>query len=309
MYKRVRKNLETDKIDYVVELKIDGVSTSLVYKKGGFFQGSTRGDGFKGDDVTVNLKTIKSLPLNLEPVKGIKIPDIFEVRGEVYLSSKMFVNINKEKEKKGGELFANPRNAAAGSLKLLDSAMAAERCLDMWIYGVGYVEGQAFKTQSEALGFLKGAGFRTNPHIKKCHSINEVIEYCNEWERKRDSLEYDIDGMVIKVDSFSHQKALGHTSKSPRWMIAYKFPAEKKETVLEDIIVQVGRTGTLTPVAILKPVELSGSTVSRATLHNQDEVARKDIRIGDHVIIEKAGEIIPQVVKALKSKRTGGLSA
>jgi len=303
--KRVRKNLEIDKIDYVVELKIDGVSISLLYENGKFIQGATRGDGVKGDDVTVNLKTIKSLPLKLEPVRGVKIPGTFEARGEIYLSSRMFLKINKEKEKNNEEPFANPRNAAAGSLKLLDSAMVAERQLDMWIYGLGYVEGSVFKAQSEALGFLKGAGFRVNPRIKKCRSINEVIEYCKEWEHKKDSLEYDIDGMVIKVDSFAHQRALGHTSKSPRWMISYKFPAEQKETILEDIIVQVGRTGTLTPVAVLKPIELSGSTVSRATLHNQDEVARKDIRIGDHVIIEKAGEIIPQVVEAIKSKRKG----
>ncbi|MFH1854034.1 MAG: NAD-dependent DNA ligase LigA [Candidatus Omnitrophota bacterium] len=303
--KRVKKNLELDKLNYIVELKIDGVSISLLYEKGKFARGATRGDGFRGDDVTVNLKTIRSLPLKLGRVKDAKIPERFEARGEVYFSTKMFLKINKEREKNGEELFANPRNAAAGSLKLLDSAMVAERKLDMWIYGVGYADGADFKTQFEALEFLKHAGFRTNPHIKKCHSIEEVIKYCSEWEDKKDSLEYDIDGMVIKVDSFSRQRALGHTSKSPRWMIAYKFPAERKETILEDIIVQVGRTGTLTPVAVLKPVEISGSTVSRATLHNQDEVARKDIRIGDHVIIEKAGEIIPQVVEAVKSKRTG----
>ena len=175
----------------------------------------------------------------------------------------------------------------------------------MWIYGIGYISEPLFKTQHEALRFLREAGFRTNPHIRKCRSIGEVIKYCKEWEDKKDSLNYDIDGMVIKVDSFSFQKNLGETTKSPRWMIAYKFPAEKKETVLKDIVVQVGRTGTLTPVAMLRPVELSGSVVSRATLHNQDEIMRKDIRIGDHVIIEKAGEIIPQVVEALKNKRTG----
>ena len=303
--RRVRKNLGLDRIDYVVELKIDGVSISLLYEKGKFIRGATRGDGLKGDDVTVNLKTIKSLPLKLEPVKGVRIPDVFEARGEIYLSSEIFLKINKEKEKKLEEPFANPRNAAAGSLKLLDSRQVAERRLDMWIYGIGYIEGKTFETQSEALAFLKDTGFRTNPHIKKCGSIEEVIEYCEEWEHKKDTLQYDIDGMVIKVDSFARQRALGHTSKSPRWMISYKFPAEQKETILQDILVQVGRTGTLTPVAVLKPVELSGSTVSRATLHNQDEVARKDIRIGDHVIIEKAGEIIPQVVKAVKSKRTG----
>ncbi|MBU4343741.1 MAG: NAD-dependent DNA ligase LigA [Candidatus Omnitrophica bacterium] len=299
--KRVKKNLEVSRVDYVVELKIDGVSISLLYEKGKLIQGATRGDGFTGDDITVNLKTIKSLPLTLR----LPSPDLFEARGEVYMPCKSFEKINKEKEKSGEGLFANPRNAAAGSLKLLDSSLVRKRHLNAWIYGLGHIEGSLFKTQFEALQFLKKAGFRTNPHIKKCHSIEEVISYCNEWEKKKDSLDYDIDGMVIKVDPFSSQDKLGHTSKSPRWMISYKFPAEQKETVLEDIIVQVGRTGALTPVAILKPVELSGSTVSRATLHNQDEIVRKDIRIGDHVIIEKAGEIIPQVVEAVKSKRKG----
>lgn len=303
--KRVRKNLGVDVLDYVVELKIDGISISLLYERGRFIQGATRGDGFKGDDVTVNLKTIKSLPLKLKPARDVKIPYVLEVRGEAYLSRKMFLKINKEREKKGEEFFANPRNAAAGSLKLLDSTMVSERHLDMWIYGMGYVEGVLFETQFEALSFLKDAGFHTNPHVKKCHSIREVIEYCEEWEHKKESLEYDIDGMVIKVNSFPYQNSLGHTSKSPRWMISYKFPAERKETILEDIVVQVGRTGTLTPVALLRPVGLSGSIVGRATLHNQDEIARKDIRIGDHVLIEKAGEIIPQVVEAIKSKRSG----
>mgnify|MGYP001576075775 CR=1 FL=1 len=302
---RVRKNLEIAKLNYVVELKIDGVSISLLYENGKFIRGATRGDGVKGDDVTLNLKTIKSLPLKLEAKKGAVLPDLFEARGEVYMPSKVFAGINEEKEEFGEELFANPRNAAAGSLKLLDSSMVAARHLDMWIYGVGYIEGGEFKAQSDALNFLKDSGFPVNPHIKKCGSIKEVIEYCNEWQEKRHALEYDIDGMVIKVDSFSYQRALGQTSKSPRWMIAYKFPAERKETVLEDILVQVGRTGTLTPVAVLRPIELAGSTVSRASLHNQDEIGRKDVRIGDHVLVEKAGEIIPQIVEVVKNKRKG----
>ncbi len=299
---RVKKNLKVNKLDYVVELKIDGVSISLLYEKGMFSQGATRGDGFTGDDITLNLKTIKSLPLSISSKKA---PDLFEARGEVYMPRKAFNRINKEKEKIGEELFANPRNAASGSLKLLNTSQSAERQLDVLIYGLGYVNKEVFDTQSKALQFLKDTGFRTNPYIKKCHSIEEVIRYCKEWEKKKDTLQYDIDGMVIKVDLFSYQKKLGHTTKSPRWMIAYKFPAERKQTLLQDIIVQVGRTGTLTPVAILKPVELSGSVVSRATLHNQDEVLRKDIRIGDHVIIEKSGEIIPQVVESVKSKRKG----
>jgi DNA ligase (NAD+) len=302
---RVKKNLEVDKLDYVVELKIDGVSISLLYENGVFIQGATRGDGFKGDDVTVNLKTIKSLPLKLDFKKGTSMPELFEARGEVYLPAKVFLEINEEKEALGEELFANPRNAAAGSLKLLDSSLVAERHLDLWIYGVGYIKGSEFKTQFEALNFLKDSGFRVNPNIKKCGSIKEVIEYCNGWQDKRHGLEYDIDGMVIKVDSFSYQKTLGQTSKSPRWMIAYKFPAERKETILEDIIVQVGRTGALTPVAVLKPIELAGTTVSRASLHNQDEIGRKGVKIGDHVLVEKAGEIIPQVVEVVKKKRNG----
>ncbi len=302
---RVRKNLEVDKLDYVVELKIDGVSISLLYENGKFIRGATRGDGVKGDDVTLNLKTIKSLPLKLEAKKGASMPDLFEARGEVYMPSKIFAGINEEKEELGEELFANPRNAAAGSLKLLDSSKLVKRHLDMWIYGVGYTEGSEFLTQFETLNFLKKAGFRVNSSIKKCRSRQEVIEYCNEWQDKRHGLEYDIDVMVIKVDSFLYQKELGQTSKSPRWMIAYKFPAERKETILEDIIVQVGRTGTLTPVAVLRPIELAGSTVSRASLHNQDEIMRKGIKIGDHVLVEKAGEIIPQVVEVVKKKRRG----
>jgi len=303
--KRVRKNLEADRLDYVVELKIDGVSISLLYENGKFIRGATRGDGIKGDDVTLNLKTIKSLPLKLDSKKGAHQPELFEARGEVYMPAKSFLEINEEKEELGEELFANPRNAAAGSLKLLDSSIVVKRRLDMWIYGVGYVEGAEFNTQLEALDFLKHNGFRVNPNIKKCSSIEKVIEYCDEWREKRHGLEYDIDGMVIKVDSFSYQRLLGQTSKSPRWMIAYKFPAERKETVLEDILVQVGRTGTLTPVAVLKPIELAGSTVSRASLHNQDEIGRKDVKIGDHVLVEKAGEIIPQIAEVVKNKRNG----
>jgi len=302
---RVKKNLEVDELDYIVELKIDGVSISLLYENGVFIQGATRGDGLKGDDVTVNLKTIKSLPLKLNFKKGASMPELFEARGEVYLPAKVFLEINEEKEALGEELFANPRNAAAGSLKLLDSSLVAKRHLDLWIYGVGYIKGSEFKTQSEALNFLKDSGLRVNPNIKKCGSIEEVIEYCNAWQDKRHGLEYDIDGMVIKVDSFSYQEALGQTSKSPRWMIAYKFPAERKETILEDIIVQVGRTGALTPVAVLRPIELAGTTVSRASLHNQDEIGRKGVKIGDHVLVEKAGEIIPQVVEVVKKKRNG----
>lgn len=303
--KRVKKNLEVNKLEYVVELKIDGVSISLIYKNGRFIQGATRGDGFKGDDVTANLKTIKNLTLLIDAKKIFQMPELLEVRGEVYMPHKAFLGINTEKEALGEELFANPRNAASGSLKLLDSSLVAKRHLDIWIYGIGYSEPEAFKAHFEALKFLQEAGFKVNPNMKQCVNIEEVIDYCNEWKDKRHSLDYDTDGMVIKVDSFLYQKKLGSTTKSPRWVIAYKFPAEKKETILEDIIVQVGRTGVLTPVAVLEPIELSGSVVARASLHNQDEILRKDIRVGDHVLIEKAGEIIPQVVEVIKAKRTG----
>lgn len=300
--KRVKKNLGEDKIEYVVELKIDGVSVSVLYDNGIFTTGSTRGDGETGDDVSANLKTIRSIPLSLE-LKNL--PDAIEARGEVYMTKEGFNKLNKDKERLGEELFVNPRNAAAGSLKLLDPKTVSKRHLNVFFYGVGYCKGADFNAQQEALEFLKKAGLRTNPYIKKCADICEVIEYCDKWESKKETLDYDIDGMVIKVNSFSQQKILGVTSKSPRWMIAYKFPAERKATRLKDILVQVGRTGTLTPVAVLEPVFVSGSTVSRASLHNQDEIERQDVRIGDMVLVEKAGEIIPQVVDVLKDKRTG----
>lgn len=302
---RVRKNLGSEKYDYVVELKIDGVSVSLTYENGIFICGVTRGDGFKGDCVSVNLKTIKSIPLKLHPPKDGKIPKFMEVRGEVYMKLKNLEKINKEKEKTGEELFANPRNAAAGSLKLLDPRIVAKRGLDIFAHGIGYFEGAPFKSQFELLEGLKELGLKVNPNYKRCTDIDEVLKYCDQWQEKRKNLDYDIDGMVVKVNSFAQQKKLGATTKAPRWMIAYKFPAEQVQTKLEDIKVQVGRTGTLTPVAILKPVFVAGTTVSRATLHNEDEIRRKDIMIGDTVILEKAGEIIPQVVEVVKSKRTG----
>ncbi|MDD5072507.1 MAG: NAD-dependent DNA ligase LigA [Candidatus Omnitrophica bacterium] len=302
---RVKKNLGGEDHEYVVELKIDGVSVALTYKKGKFIRGATRGDGFKGDDITVNLKTIRSIPLVLAPQKGTEIPEFMEVRGEVYMKHKSFEKINKEKEKTGEELFANPRNAAAGSLKLLDPRIVAKRGLDIFIHSFGYAEGAHFNSQHQLLDKLKTLGFRVNPDYKKCGDIGEALKFCDIWQEKRGELEYDIDGMVVKVDSFAQQKKLGETSKSPRWMIAYKYPAERVETKLLDIKVQVGRTGALTPVAVLKPVFVAGTTVTHASLHNQDEIERKDVRIGDTVIIEKAGEIIPQVVEVVKSRRTG----
>jgi len=301
---RVRKNLKGEKCEYVVELKFDGVSISLLYENGLWIRGATRGDGIEGDDVSNNLKTIRSIPLKFnERVK--KVPARLELRGEVYMTKDVFESINREKEKAGEEPFKNPRNAAAGSLKLLDPRVVAKRRLNIFIWGFGYCEGMDFVRHTDFLVYLKKAGFRINPHSQLCKDIDEVIRFCDSWEGRRGKLEFEIDGMVVKVNDLKQREMLGSTSKSPRWAIAYKFPAEKALTEVEDIIVQVGRTGTITPVAILKPVHVSGSTVSRATLHNFDEIARLDVRIGDKVYIEKSGEIIPKVLSVVKEKRTG----
>jgi len=301
--KRVKKNLPNENIDYVVELKIDGASVSLVYEKGIFKAGATRGDGKRGDDVTQSLKAIEDIPLSLSHRE--RLPVKVEMRGEVYMGHEVFKSINQEKSVIGDELFANPRNAAAGSLKLLDPELAAKRRLRIFIYGIGNDAEAIADTHSNALKFLIKEGFRVNEHVKKCKDIDEVVKYCDHWQDKKDTLDYDIDGMVVKVDSISQQKRLGATTKAPRWMIAYKFPAERAMTKLKDIVIQVGRTGSLTPVAELAPVKLSGSTVSRATLHNMDDIERKGIMIGDTVVIEKAGEIIPQVIEPVLSARTG----
>lgn len=310
---RVKKNLGRDEVEYVVELKVDGTSVSLLYRNGRLERGVTRGDGREGDDVTRNIAAINNIPLVLSAGGGSApdgkkhkhIPSLIEIRGEVYMPKKDFLRINEEREKAGEELFANPRNAAAGSLKLLDSLIAAGRCLDIFIHGVGAFEGVKIESQYELIEYMKELGMRVNPEIAKFSSIEDVIRYCGGWEEKKENLNYHVDGMVVKVNSFASQKRLGATTKSPRWMIAYKFPAERKETKILNIDVQVGRTGALTPVAVLKPVHISGTTVSRSTLHNVDEIERKDIRIGDTVIIEKSGEIIPQVVSVVKEKRTG----
>ena len=302
--KRIRKNLPREEVAYTVELKIDGASVSLLYKKGLLSVGSTRGDGRDGDDVTNNIKTIKSIPLRLDSGSA-GIPAVIEVRGEIFMSFTAFKKLNKEAEKSNEEPFANPRNAAAGSLKLLDPRTVAKRQLNIFVYGAGHCEPESFESQSEVLGFLKKNHFNVNPNIAKFSDIEDVIEYCDRWEKRKEKLDYHIDGMVVKVDSFKQQKKLGATSKSPRWMISYKFPAERKATKLLDITVQVGRTGALTPVAALEPVRISGTTVSRSTLHNFDEIKRLDVKIGDTVLIEKSGEIIPKVVEVLKDKRTG----
>lgn len=294
---RVKRMADVKEVDYVVELKYDGVAVSLHYENGEFVLGVSRGDGWRGDDITENLKTIKTLPLR------IKYKDPIEVRGEVYMRKDDFERLNKERKEKGEVLFANPRNATAGSLKLLDPKIVAQRNLQIFIYQ-GFIK-DGPPTHWETLNFLKEIGFPVSPYRKLCKDIKEVIDYCNEWENKRFSLPYNIDGMVIKVNSLDLQRTLGTTTKSPRWAVAYKFPAEQVSTILKDVIVQVGRTGTLTPVAILEPVHISGTIVSRATLHNFDEIQRLGVKIGDRVFVEKSGEIIPKIVKVIPEARDG----
>jgi DNA ligase (NAD+) len=286
---------------YVVELKIDGVAVSLRYEGGALALGATRGDGLRGDDITANLRTIRALPLRI-PVEHPAGADI-EVRGEVYLSHAHFEKMNETRQEHGEPAFVNPRNAAAGSLKLLDPRQVAERPLQAFIYALRFEDEAGalaahpdLDSHYRRLAWLAGHGFPTNPHVGRFHTIQEAMAYCDAWETRRSSLPYDIDGMVIKVDSIRLQEHLGATLKSPRWVVAYKFKAQRAATLLKDIRLQVGRTGVVTPVAILEPVFLAGSTISRATLHNEDEIRRKDIRIGDTVFIEKGGEVIPKVV-------------
>ncbi len=302
--KRVRKNLGKEKYEYAVEFKVDGVSVSIAYEDGIFVQGATRGNGQVGDDISLNLKTIKSIPLKLSS-REAKVPGLLEVRGEVFMAKRWFTKLNKEREKKGEELFANPRNASAGSLKLLDSRITAQRHLDIFVWGIGQYKGVDFKNHDKTVEYLAKLGLRVIPHVKRCKDIGEVIRFCAQWQKKKEDLDCNIDGMVVKVNSLEQQKKLGRTAKSPRWMIAYKFPAEKVLTEVLDVKRQVGRTGTITPVAILRPVHVSGTTVSRATLHNFDEIKRLDIKIGDKVYIEKSGEIIPKVLEVAKNKRKG----
>jgi len=299
---RVAKGLESKDYDYVVELKIDGLAVSLRYEKGILVLGATRGDGTKGDDVTHNIRTIKAIPLRLTG----DVPDVLEVRGEVYMPTKSFAGLNKQREKAGELLFANPRNAAAGSLKLLDSKITAQRNLSFFAYATGQVSKPLAKEHYEMLQVFKKLGLPVNPHIKEAKNIDEVIEICNSWDDKRAKLEYQIDGMVVKVNNLEQREILGFSSRSPRWCISYKFAAEQAETKVESIDVQVGKGGTLTPVANLAPVLLAGTTVKRASLHNFDQVSRLDVREGDTVIIEKAGEIIPQVVEVKKDRRPKG---
>ena len=296
--KRVR-DINNNGVEYVVEFKIDGLSVGLTYNDGLFDKGATRGNGVVGEDITENLKTVKSIPLNINQDNEVV------VRGEVYISKENFENINKSQEEQGLQLFANPRNLAAGTLRQLDSKLTAKRPLDIFVFNLEYIEGMEFESHSQSLEYLHKLGFKVSPNYKVCNSIDEVIEHIEYWTKNRDSLEFDIDGMVIKVNNLKQRENMGYTAKSPRWAIAYKFPAEQKKTKLIDIIVEVGRTGTITPTAILEPVRLAGTTVSRATLHNEDYITEKDIRIGDTVLVQKAGDIIPQVVEVIKEERTG----
>ena len=296
--KRVKDMVNGD-VEYVVEFKIDGLSVGLTYNNEEFKYGATRGNGIVGEDITQNLMTIKSIPLKIKDGEEIV------VRGEVYISKENFNKVNEKQEEQGLQIFANPRNLAAGSLRQLDSKLTAKRPLDIFIFNLEHAQNHNFKSHSESLEFLKDLGFSVSPNYKVCKSIEEVIAHIEYWTENRSTLGFEIDGMVIKVNNLEQREAMGYTAKSPRWAIAYKFPAEKKKTKIIDIIVEVGRTGTITPTAVLEPVRLAGTSVSRATLHNEDYIREKDIKINDTVIVQKAGDIIPQVLEVVKEERNG----
>jgi DNA ligase (NAD+) len=339
--RRVRRGVGRDAVEYVAELKIDGLSISAIYEGGHLIRGVTRGDGFIGEDVTQNVRTIRSLPLSLRPETFARSEAIaparnrkrkqsrqsqaslfsegdgstpavavlpsqeIEVRGEVFLPNEEFRRLNAQRAEEGLPPFANPRNAASGTMKSLDAKVAAERRLDIFCYDLLIDGRKLFATHWQSLEWLVGAGFKVSGARCRCASIEEVIAFCAEWERRRDELGYEIDGVVVKVNSTALQDELGSTSKAPRWAVAYKFPARQATTKLKSITVQVGRVGTLTPVAELEPVFLAGTTVSRASLHNEDQIKRLGVKIGDYVLIEKSGEIIPQVIKVIESRRAG----
>ncbi len=286
---------------FVVELKIDGLSMSLRYEGGTLLRGATRGDGFRGEDVTANVRTIRSIPLRIPEESPV------EVRGEVFYSRRAFAKLNSEREAEGLPLFANPRNAAAGTMRLLDSRITARRRLDAWLYAIAEAA-EPPATQDKTLARLAELGFRVNPHFARCATFEEVRAFVDEWRDKRRDLDFETDGVVIKVDDVGLQERLGATAKSPRWALAYKYPAEESTTVVEAITVQVGRTGVLTPVARLSPVKLAGTTVQRATLHNYEDLSRKDVRVGDTVVVEKGGDVIPKVVRVVLEKRPSGVA-
>lgn len=296
--RRVREGC-SGKVEYVVEFKIDGLSVGLTYEDGYFTLGATRGDGYVGENVTENLKTVKTIPMRIEEKKKMI------VRGEVYISKQDFENINRYQEEHDLQIYANPRNLAAGSLRQLDSKLTAKRPLDIFVFNLENAEALGLKNHSESFEYMSKQGIKINENFRVFDSIDDVVKHIEYWTENRGTLGYEIDGMVIKVNSFAQRDELGFTAKSPRWATAYKFPAEKKKTKLLDIQIEVGRTGTITPTAILEPVRLAGTTVSRATLHNEDYINERDIRIGDTVIVQKAGEIIPQVIQVFTEDRDG----
>ena len=303
---RVRRLAKIERVEYVTEPKLDGLAVNLIYENGRFRRGATRGDGAVGEDVSQNLKTIVSLPLKMNNGASLPVPELIEVRGEVYMEKEPFEKLNRRRAEEGEAPFANPRNAAAGSLRQLDPKITARRPLNIFFYGVGAAGNAAFADHWEILEALAAWGFTVNPLVRKVPDIDACIAYFEEIGSIRSGLAYDIDGVVLKVNSLEIQNILGSVSRSPRWALACKFPAEQAVTVIRDIIVQVGRSGTLTPVAVMEPVNVGGAVVSRATLHNEDEILKKDIRIGDTVLIQRAGDVIPEVISVLAGKRTGG---
>jgi len=301
-HRRAANLVENERFDMVCEPKIDGLAVALVYENGSFVQGATRGDGLRGENITQNLRTIRSLPLT---VRGDGLPPRFEVRGEAYMTRRGFEQLNEERAEEGQPLFANPRNAAAGSVRQRDSRITARRPLDIFVYQLGWADGPTPESHWEAMQWLGSLGFKINPNMVRFHSLDEVARHCREWVERRESLDYDIDGVVVKIDDLGLQRALGFVGREPRWAVAYKFPPTQTTTRLLDIGVNVGRTGSLNPYAVLEPVRVGGATVKLATLHNEDDIRRKDIRIGDTVIVQRAGEVIPQVVGPVVSRRTG----
>ncbi len=302
---RIFRKLDgVDEVTYITEPKLDGLAVEVIYQDGELVSALTRGDGFTGEVVTRNIKTIRSIPLRLRASQD-DLPSTLEVRGEVYMGKESFQEMNQRRGKEGKDLFANPRNAAAGSLRQLDPSVTANRPLNAFFYDIGVVDGKTISTQEELLNYLPKVGLRVNPHTRKCASIGETINFFEDIRKKREDIPYEIDGIVIKVNDFSIREKLGTKTRSPRWALAYKFPPERARTEILDINISVGRTGALTPVAILDPVEVKGATISRATLHNQDEIDEKDIRIGDTVIIQRAGDVIPEVIKPVKQDRNG----
>ena len=309
-YRRARTVMEQEglgsrQVTFVVEPKIDGLAISLTYERGRFVQGATRGDGVVGEDVTANLRTIRAIPQRLRTAGGTAPPELVEVRGEVYLPLRAFAELNETRAAAGLPTFANPRNSAAGSLRQIDPAATAERPLSIWTYGVGHADGLDLRTQSATLAWLREAGFRVNPDIRVVETLEDVRAECEAWEARRGSVDFDIDGAVVKIDPLDVQERLGAVGRAPRWAIAYKFAPTTATTRLNDIQVNVGRTGALVPFAVLEPVSVGGATVRLSTLHNQEDIARKDLRIGDRVVVQRAGDVIPQVVAPLTQERDG----